>query len=247
MPEPPAISTVSDDSFDSFENSENNRDFDEEKRVKLREVELKAIQYQDELESGQRSLKSGWSMQQQVEHYRRKLMKKTYKEMQDSPILSAGRDSRSQTSLKRSPSPLDISKRAKKSKRSPSPTYARSVRRKSVSPPRSARSSKRDRVRSRSRSRSRSYSASPKRYRWIPHILTFRTRNLTKLYVSDRSPSPPSRSSSQRSSGEASRSVRSTRELSPATARYSTSTISTSSSSASLRHRNEKHRHKHKY
>lgn len=165
VPEPPAISTVSDDSFDSFENSENNRDFDEEKRVKLREVELKAIQYQDELESGQRSLKSGWSMQQQVEHYRRKLMKKTYKEMQDSPISSAGRDSRSQTSLKRSPSPLDISKRAKKSKRSPSPTYARSVRRKSVSPPRSARSSKRDKVRSRSRSRSRSYSASPKRYR----------------------------------------------------------------------------------
>lgn len=169
VPEPPAISTVSDDSFDSFDNSESNRDFDEEKRIKLREIELKTIQYQDELESGQRSLKSGWSLQQQVEHYRRKLMKKTYKEMQDSPMSSAGRerDSRSQTSLKRSPSPMDISKRAKKSKRSPSPSHPRSMRRKSISPPKSSRPSKRDKMRSRSRSRSpsSSYSMSPKRYR----------------------------------------------------------------------------------
>lgn len=167
MPEPPAISTLSEDSFDSFDNTESHRDFDEEKRFKLREIELKTIQYQDELESGQRGLKSGWSMQQQVEHYRRKLMKKTYKEMQDSPISSAGRESRSQTSLKRSPSPIDTSKRAKKSKRSPSPTYARSNRRKSVSPAKSVRSTKRDRIRSRSktRSRTRSYSTSPKRYR----------------------------------------------------------------------------------
>lgn len=167
VPDPPTISTVSDDSFDSFDNSENNRDLDEEKRFKLREIELKTIQYQDELESGQRTLKSGWSMQQQVEHYRRKLMKKTYKEMQDSPISLTGRDSRSQTSLKRSASPMDAAKRAKKSKRSPSPSYPRSARRRSVSPSKSARSSKRDRIRSRSRSssRSRSYSTSPKRYR----------------------------------------------------------------------------------
>lgn len=175
VPEPPAISTVSEDSFDSFDNSESNRDFDEEKRFKLREVELKTIQYQDELESGQRTLKTGWSLQQQVEHFRRKLMKKTYKEMQDSPISLTGRDARSQTSIKRSPSPMDTSKRAKKSKRSPSPTYARTTRRKSMSPAKSGRSTKRERIRSRSRSRSRtrshsrsqsrSYSTSPKRFR----------------------------------------------------------------------------------
>lgn len=137
VPEPPAISAISDDSFDSVDYSESNRDFDEEKRNRLREVELKTVQYQDELESGQRNLKSGWTIQQQIEHYRRKLMKKTYKEIQqESPISSTGKDSRSQTSLKRSPSPLEMSlKKAKKSKRSPSPPYNRSsARRKSRSP-----------------------------------------------------------------------------------------------------------------
>lgn len=54
----------------------------EERRVKLREIEMKAMQYQDELESGQRSLKSGWTIGQQVEHYRRKLLKKSEKEKQ---------------------------------------------------------------------------------------------------------------------------------------------------------------------
>lgn len=52
----------------------------EEKRLKLREIEVKAVQYQDELESGQRTLKSGWSVTQQVEHYRRKLLRKSEKE-----------------------------------------------------------------------------------------------------------------------------------------------------------------------
>lgn len=44
--------------------------------MKLREIEVKAMQYQDELESGTKILKSGWTVQQQVEHYRRKLLKK---------------------------------------------------------------------------------------------------------------------------------------------------------------------------
>lgn len=52
------------------------RDLNEDRRARLREIELKAVQYQDELESGQRTLKSGWSIQQQVEHYRRKLLRK---------------------------------------------------------------------------------------------------------------------------------------------------------------------------
>lgn len=55
---------ISEDSFDSFEYSEGTRDFDEEKRIRLREVELKTVQYQDELESGRRSLKSEWTVQQ---------------------------------------------------------------------------------------------------------------------------------------------------------------------------------------
>lgn len=49
---------------------------DEGKRARLRDIEVKAMQYQDELESGQRALKSGWNISQQVEHYRRKLLRK---------------------------------------------------------------------------------------------------------------------------------------------------------------------------
>ena len=52
------------------------RDLNEDRRARLREIELKAVQYQDELECGQRTLKSGWTIQQQVEHYRRKLLRK---------------------------------------------------------------------------------------------------------------------------------------------------------------------------
>lgn len=50
-----------------------NRD---DRRAKLREIELKVMQYQDELESGKRNLKTGTSIHQQVEHYRRKLLRK---------------------------------------------------------------------------------------------------------------------------------------------------------------------------
>ncbi|KAB0801313.1 hypothetical protein PPYR_05667 [Photinus pyralis] len=59
------------------------RDMTEERRTKLRDIELKTMQYQDELESGQRSLKSGWSVSQQVEHYRRKLLRKSEKEWKE--------------------------------------------------------------------------------------------------------------------------------------------------------------------
>lgn len=59
------------------------RDMTEERRTKLREIEVKTMHYQDELESGQRSLKSGWTIQQQVEHYRRKLLRKSDKEKKE--------------------------------------------------------------------------------------------------------------------------------------------------------------------
>lgn len=59
------------------------RTMTEERRTKLREIEVKAMEYQDELESGSRSLKSGWSVPQQVEHYRRKLLRKSEKEKKE--------------------------------------------------------------------------------------------------------------------------------------------------------------------
>lgn len=150
-PEPPTISNASDDSFDSFENLDSNRDYDEMKRMRLREIEIKTVQYQDELESGQRSLKSGWTIQKQTEHFRHKLLKKSHKEMLDSPSMSTRRD------LKRSPSPVTPSY-SRSTRRSPT-NYGKKAR-DSVSPAKSARPAKRVR----SRSRSRSYSSSPKRY-----------------------------------------------------------------------------------
>ncbi|KAK1167320.1 U2 snRNP-associated SURP motif-containing protein [Acipenser oxyrinchus oxyrinchus] len=51
-------------------------DLSEGKRAKLRELELKVVKFQDELESGKRPRKSGVTVQQQVEHYRNKLLQK---------------------------------------------------------------------------------------------------------------------------------------------------------------------------
>ncbi|MGH0136333.1 UNVERIFIED_CONTAM: hypothetical protein FKN15_036031 [Acipenser sinensis] len=47
-----------------------------EKRAKLREIELKVIKFQDELELGKRPKKSGQSIQEQAEHYRDKLLQR---------------------------------------------------------------------------------------------------------------------------------------------------------------------------
>uniref|UniRef100_A0A669CQU9 U2 snRNP-associated SURP motif-containing protein n=1 Tax=Oreochromis niloticus TaxID=8128 RepID=A0A669CQU9_ORENI len=51
-------------------------EMNEEKRSKLREIEVKVMKFQDELESGKRPKKPGQSIQEQVEHYRDKLLQK---------------------------------------------------------------------------------------------------------------------------------------------------------------------------
>uniref|UniRef100_H2XVP1 U2 snRNP-associated SURP motif-containing protein n=1 Tax=Ciona intestinalis TaxID=7719 RepID=H2XVP1_CIOIN len=50
--------------------------YDESKRAKLREIEVKVMKFQDELESGQRERKSGVSISKQVSQYREKLLDK---------------------------------------------------------------------------------------------------------------------------------------------------------------------------
>lgn len=50
----------------------------EERRALLRELELKVLKFQDELESGKRIRKPGISMEKQVEEYRRDLIRKEY-------------------------------------------------------------------------------------------------------------------------------------------------------------------------
>lgn len=77
----------SDDSGSDHEDAKNRlqRDsYDEDKRAKLREVELQTMKYQDELESGTRSLKEGMTMSSQLEQFRQKLMRKSLSELRSS-------------------------------------------------------------------------------------------------------------------------------------------------------------------
>ncbi|KAK0066648.1 U2 snRNP-associated SURP motif-containing protein [Biomphalaria pfeifferi] len=115
----------------------------EERRQKLREIEVKVVKYQDELEAGKRSRKSGMSLLDQVEHYRRKLHNKLLN-MQDSPQAERDSSGSKKRYRSRSSSP---SRQAKSSDRSDTPK--RKKKDKDRSPKRSSR-------RSRSGSRSRS-------------------------------------------------------------------------------------------
>ncbi|CAB0027865.1 unnamed protein product [Trichogramma brassicae] len=146
---------------DSQENSIDSRDYNEERRNKLREIEVKAMQYQDELEIGKRSIKPGMSIQAQVEHYRKKLIKKSERDSKDSKKQrSASPDSQpptpyykdSRSSRRGSQSPLPLSKsssryrsrskspRGKRGGRSRSPLHKKSRSQITPSPPRMRRS-----------------------------------------------------------------------------------------------------------
>lgn len=138
-PEPPLFSKDSDDSNDDIYNTESSRDLDEDKRSRLREIEIKTVQYQDELESGKRGVKSGWTIHQQTEHYRRKLLKKSDKERAFDNSDSASDRYQNVSSRKKSLSPVEVTRKSKKSKRSPSPVFQRS------SPTRSSKSLRRSR------------------------------------------------------------------------------------------------------
>lgn len=101
-PEPPALSEVSTDG--SFDNDP--RDLDEEKRSRLKKIETRVLQYQDELESGARQLKPGWTIDKQIQHYRRKLTKQM-KKSEFQRDESESPDERYYSRNKRSPSPSE--------------------------------------------------------------------------------------------------------------------------------------------
>ncbi|GAA6075617.1 U2 snRNP-associated SURP motif-containing protein isoform X1, partial [Tachysurus ichikawai] len=158
----------------------------EEKRAKLREIELKVMKFQDELESGKRSKKSGQSIQEQVELYRDKLLQRekekevekdkekekekkdkeksdiTHKEKEKDDSSSNRKEKKRRHSLSPSPSRSGSSTRRV---RSPSPRSERSDRSHTKDSSRSTyRDSPRDSTRKSSK-RSPSPSATPKRSR----------------------------------------------------------------------------------
>ncbi|XP_018396131.1 PREDICTED: U2 snRNP-associated SURP motif-containing protein isoform X1 [Cyphomyrmex costatus] len=181
---------------------DSSRDYNEERRNRLREIEVKIMQYQDELESGRRTLKSGMTIQAQVEHYRKKLIRKSEREMKDAKSEERDDDKRREKKRSRSTTPE-------------SPSHSYRDRRRSSSP-----SAKVTRYRSRSRSprckrRSRSpykkrvpVTPSPPRIRRTPSPSFSSGRGSRRSPVNERcdrkrrrspslSPPPPPRTSSK--------------------------------------------------
>lgn len=72
-----SCSSIKYDSAD-FQSSLRSFQMSESKRKRLRELEVKVMKIQDELESGKRARKSGMSIQHQVEHCRNKLLQKEF-------------------------------------------------------------------------------------------------------------------------------------------------------------------------
>uniref|UniRef100_A0A1A7WV87 U2 snRNP-associated SURP domain containing n=2 Tax=Iconisemion striatum TaxID=60296 RepID=A0A1A7WV87_9TELE len=75
-----------------FQSSLKSFQVSESKRKRLRELEVKVMKFQDELESGKRPKKSGRSMQQQVEHYRNKLLQKEFEKNEEKNERSKSKD-----------------------------------------------------------------------------------------------------------------------------------------------------------
>ncbi|XP_060877815.1 U2 snRNP-associated SURP motif-containing protein-like isoform X2 [Metopolophium dirhodum] len=113
----------------------------DDRRAKLREVEVKVMLYQDELESGKRVLKGGWNIYQQVEHYRRKLLKKVQKSPEKELKLENEKKNKHKINKRLSPDEDYCDGKKKKRSRSPSnsPAYSKwsshSIRSDSLSPP----------------------------------------------------------------------------------------------------------------
>ncbi|XP_076247074.1 U2 snRNP-associated SURP motif-containing protein isoform X3 [Calliopsis andreniformis] len=195
------------------------RDYNEERRNRLREIEVKIMQYQDELESGRRTLKSGMTIQGQVEHYRKKLIRKSEREMKD--VKSEEREDERRREKKRSTTPE-------------SPSHYRDRRRTSTSP-----SSKSNRYRSRSRSprgKRRSRSPYKKRVPVTPSPPRIR-----------RTPSPSFSSRISRRSPTNERNDRKRRARSPSLSPPPPPRASKHRANSPPSPSPRKHRHKHKY
>ncbi|KAJ0059542.1 hypothetical protein NL108_001900 [Boleophthalmus pectinirostris] len=141
----------------------------EEKRSKLREIEVKVMKFQDELESGKRPKKAGQSIQEQVEHYRDKLLQKEKEKekLEREKERERKEKEKAETRLKELKKEKDKddtpTRKDRKRHHSNSPSPARSSsRRGRSSSPRSERSERSDRSYSKDTSSRSSYKDSPR-------------------------------------------------------------------------------------
>uniref|UniRef100_A0A8D3E2T2 U2 snRNP associated SURP domain containing n=1 Tax=Scophthalmus maximus TaxID=52904 RepID=A0A8D3E2T2_SCOMX len=119
-------------------------EMNEEKRSKLREIEVKVMKFQDELELGKRPKKPGQSIQEQVEHYRDKLLQKLNLVIFNHTIPTLGLDVIGVLRVcpTRSPSSPRTPKRTRRSRSRTPKKSAKKSRSKSKSPHRSHKKSK---------------------------------------------------------------------------------------------------------
>ncbi|XP_076024386.1 U2 snRNP-associated SURP motif-containing protein isoform X2 [Genypterus blacodes] len=102
--------------YDSADFQKSLRSFQmsESKRKRLRELEVKVLKIQDELESGKRPKKSGMSIQQQVEHYRNKMLQKEFEKDEEEKVERPTSKSKERSKDRRT----DATDRKERSKRS---------------------------------------------------------------------------------------------------------------------------------
>uniref|UniRef100_A0A3P8W8Q8 U2 snRNP-associated SURP domain containing n=1 Tax=Cynoglossus semilaevis TaxID=244447 RepID=A0A3P8W8Q8_CYNSE len=159
--------------WEAFEQSEGTKpvkmlERNEEKRTKLREIEVKVMKFQDELESGKRLKKPGQSIQEQVEHYRDKLLQKKEKEKEKLEREKEKEKKEKEKAearlkeLKKEKEKEDTPTRKDKRRHSGSPSPSRSSRRGRSSSPRSERSERSERSFSKDTSSRSSHKDSPR-------------------------------------------------------------------------------------
>lgn len=98
-------------------------ELNEDRRAILREIEVKVLRFQDELESGKRSKRHGTTVLEQVEEYRKRLIKRELVKPEPGTDTSRVSQSRSPTSPGRRTSSSSASKRRRSRSRSRSPTH----------------------------------------------------------------------------------------------------------------------------
>ncbi|CAH1244973.1 U2SURP [Branchiostoma lanceolatum] len=208
----------------------------EEKRARLREIEMKVMKYMDELESGKRSRKSGMSMSQQVQHYRGKLLERErereIEKIKERHRLERLKDKEEVSS--QDSSPHREKKRRRSRSHSPSPSPGKRYSSRSRSP----RSEKSERHKTeRPERRSRSQSGSPSSHRTSsPTSTSSRKKKRSK----SRSPRRSRRSRSPKSP----RRSKSSRSQSPSSARkHSVKSRSRSPHKKSSSHKHKKSKH----
>lgn len=123
----------------------------EQRRQILRDIEVKVMGYQDELEGGSKSVKAGWSIADQVEHYRKKLLRKALEETPKKKVEKVSDESEPERNSRSS------KKKEKKRKRDKSSSESRSRSR--------DRKQSKDERKKKRKSRDRSDSSSPERRR----------------------------------------------------------------------------------